>query len=154
MGLLLASRLWPSSAPRPPENLAEGEYHVSRVIDGDTLLLSNHARVRLMGVNTPETVKPNHAIEPWGLEAKQFTEQFIAAAAGRVNLRFDRERVDRYGRFLAYVWIGDQMLNEELLRAGLARFEPAFYYSGSIKLRYRKAQDEARAARRGIWSRP
>ena len=70
-----------------------------------------------------------------------------------MRLTFDRERVDRYGRFLAYAWVDQRMLNEELLRAGLARFEPKFHYSQSIKRQFGLAQQEAQRAGIGIWSR-
>ena len=139
-----------SAPPAPPEFLAEGLYDVERVVDGDTLLLANHARVRLIGADTPETVKPNHPVDPWGTEASQFTRQFVAGR--QVRLELDRERVDKYGRFLAYVWVGDRMLNEELIRAGLARAELQYHYAASIKTRFRRAEEDARSAGRGIWS--
>jgi micrococcal nuclease len=145
-------RLFVAPATTAPESLIEGAYQVRYVVDGDTLQLTNGARVRLMGVNTPETVKPNHPVEPFGLEAKAFTETFVSGR--EVWLQLDNERVDRYGRFLAFVWVGDRMLNEELVREGLAQYEPNFFYSSSIKTRYRHAQEEARAATRGVWSLP
>jgi micrococcal nuclease len=134
----------------PLESLAAGEYLLERVVDGDTLLLRNGARVRLLGVDTPETVKPDTPPEPWGAEASQFTRDFLAG--GAVRLEFDRERVDSYGRFLAYAWVGERLLNEELLRAGLARPLLHFNYSSSMKTRFRHAADEAREAGLRIWS--
>jgi micrococcal nuclease len=138
------------AAPHAPESLAEGEYQLDRVVDGDTLLLTNGARVRLIGVDTPETKKPDHPVEPWGPEATQFSQVFLAG--GRLRLTFDRERVDRYGRFLAYAWVGERLLNEELIRAGLGRAVLTYPYSSSMKTRFRRAEEEARAKRRGIWS--
>ncbi len=142
----------PGPLSAPPESMAEGNYRVQRVVDGDTLLLTSGARVRLIGVNAPESVKPDHAVEPFGPEAGQFAKDFVARAGGEVRLVFDKERVDQYGRFLAYVWVGDRMLNEELLRAGLARVERQYRYSPSIKTQFLRAESEARAARRGVWS--
>lgn len=150
---------------RPPpalESLSEGEYDIVRVVDGDTLIVRpssgsdqssaepRQARVRLLGIDTPETVKPNHPIEPWGPEAAAFTRDFLAG--GRAELRLDRRRKDRYDRFLAYVYVEDRMLNEELVRAGLAR---ASHYPGDspqIARRLRQAEEAARQARRGLWS--
>lgn len=132
------------------ESLAAGEHKIGRVVDGDTLLLADGKRVRLLGVDTPETVKPDTPPEPWGAEASQFTHDFLAG--GTVRLEFDRERVDAYGRYLAYAWVGDRLLNEELLRAGLGRPLLKFNYSNSMKTRFRKAADEARREERGIWS--
>lgn len=135
----------------PPEALEEGLYRVERVVDGDTLLLTNRARVRLLGVDAPETVRPNHPVERWGRHAAEFTRRFVTG--NPVRLQFDRERVDRYGRFLAYVWVEDRLLNEELVRAGLAKAELKYRYSQSMKKRLERAQQEAQAANRGIWSR-
>jgi micrococcal nuclease len=135
-----------------PEALGEGIHSVRRVVDGDTLLLESGARVRLQGIDTPETVKEDHPVEPWGPEASEFTKAFIDRAGGRVRLSFSQERVDDYGRFLAFVWHGDEMLNEALVRAGLARARLDYRYSGTMKRRLQQAQDEAHRAGRGIWS--
>ena len=137
-----------------PEQLAEGTYQVERVVDGDTLLLVGGARIRLIGADTPETVKPNHPVEPFGPEATDFTRRFVTDAGGEVRLQMDRERKDRFDRFLAYVYAGDRMLNEELIRNGLATARTEFNYSQSMKRRFRRAEDEARSAGRGIWSIP
>ena len=152
LALVIAARYWWGETPRPTpgEPLAPGTYDVVRVVDGDTILFAPHTVVRLIGVDTPETVRPNFPVEPFGPEATAFTRRFLAG--GTARLSFDRERVDRFGRFLAYVWVGERMLNEELLRAGLARWEPNYNYSGEIKRRFRAAQQQARTADRGIWS--
>lgn len=149
--LLIVSWLFSEpEEPPPPEAIPEGMARVVRVIDGDTLLFERGVRVRLIGADTPETVKPGAPVEPWGPEATEFTREFIGD--GHVRLQFDRERKDRYGRFLAYVWVGEQMLNEELIRAGLARAALNYRFSESMKRRFRRAQNEAQAAQRGIWS--
>ena len=151
--VVVASHWWDGrDKPDAPESLAEGDYRVERVVDGDTLLLKNKARIRLIGADTPETVKPNHPVEPWGPEATEFTKNFVRH--GPVRLQFDLERKDRWGRYLAYVWVDDEMLNEELIRAGRARARTKFRYSRSMKDRFRRAEAEARDARRGIWSEP
>ncbi len=133
----------------PPVTLEEGTYRVERVVDGDTLVLTNRGRIRLIGADTPETVMPDHPVEPWGPEATEFTERFVAG--GLVRLQFDGRRQDKYGRFLAHVWVDDRMLEEELLRAGLATAETDYSYSAEAKDRFRAAEAEARAAGRGIW---
>lgn len=135
-----------------PEQIEEGEFEVRRVVDGDTLLLASGARVRLQGINCPESVKPDSPVEPWGPEASKFTADFIRRAHNRVRLTFGLERKDQYDRFLAFVWDGNVLLNEELVRAGLAQAKLGYRYSGAMKNRLAKAQDEARQAGRGIWS--
>ncbi len=150
--LLVLARGWRTwQLPDGPETLAEGVHRLQRVVDGDTLLLTSGARVRLIGVDCPETVRPDHPVEAWGPEAAAFTKQFVAG--GEVRLQFDRERIDRYDRFLAYVFVGERMLNEELVRAGLARVEHRFHYSQTIQRRFDRAEQEARDAQLGIWSR-
>ena len=151
MALVVTLRAWQTlDQPPEPPPLAEGSYRVRRVVDGDTLLLESGWRVRLIGVDTPETVRPNHPVEPWGKQATEFTQQFVRN--GVVRLQLDRERLDRYDRLLAYVWVGQQMLNEQLLLAGLARARLEFRYSPAMKRRFARAEAEARRARRGIWS--
>ncbi len=149
---LLILRGWYPERPDvpPPVTLDEGTYQVERVVDGDTLVLANQGRIRLIGANTPETVMPNHPVEPWGPEATEFTKRFVAG--GEVRLQFDGRRQDKYGRFLAHVWVDGRMLEEELLRAGLATAETKYRYSAEAKDRFRAAESEARAAGRGIWS--
>ncbi len=136
----------------PGEAVEEGIYTVKRVVDGDTLLLDSGIRVRLQGIDTPETVREDYPVEPWGPEASQFTKSFINSAHGKVRLTFSAERIDRYGRHLAFAWHGDRLLNEELVRAGLARARLEFRYSGVMKNRLARAQREAKQAGRGIWS--
>lgn len=143
--------------PATVEQLAEGLYQVERVVDGDTIIVRiqtngqpSPARVRLLGIDTPESVKPNHPVEPWGLEAADFTRRFVSR--GTVQLRFDRRRRDRYDRFLAYVYVEDRMLNEELVRAGLAQVRIYPGDSTMFQRRLQLAEQEAKQAGRGIWS--
>ncbi len=147
MGVRIARR---EDASASPESLVEGPYRVRRVIDGDTLQLENNARIRLIGADTPETVHPKRPAEAWGPEATEFTRRFVSD--GLVHLRFDRERLDRYDRFLAYVWVEDRLLNEALISAGLARARLEFHYAESMKRRFRQAQSQAQRANLGIWS--
>jgi len=156
--LVLLVRYWmagsPLESPAPTSTEASGTgetCEVVRVVDGDTIIIAPDQRVRLIGVNAPESVKPDHPVEPFGPEASAFTKEFLAQ--GTCRLTSDREKYDQYHRRLAYVWIGNRLLNEELIREGLAHYERHFEYSSEMKGRFRAAQDEARKARRGIWSR-
>jgi micrococcal nuclease len=137
------------TAPAPPDGLEAGEYEVELVVDGDTLRLTNGARVRLIGVDAPE-VRGRESREPWADDATEFVREFVAQ--GPLRLEFDRERIDRYGRFLAYAWVGDRLLNEELVRAGLARAATSYNFRASMKSRFRAAESEAQRKRKGIWS--
>ncbi len=140
-------------ATKSPGALDNGEYEVLRVVDGDTLLLKkDRLRVRLQGVDTPETVKEYTAVEKWGPEATAYTERFIREARSRVSITVDGEGVDQYGRHLAFVWHDGRLLNEELIAAGLARSKLAYDYSQRMKDRLRAAQAKARREQLGIWS--
>jgi micrococcal nuclease len=145
--IVLAMAHWLSPVARSPvpEPLGPESYLVERVVDGDTLVLTGYGKVRLIGVDSPET------FEPWGLDATQFTRQFVAG--GEVQLQFDGPLEDRYRRPLVHVWVGERMLAEELIRAGLATAETGYDFAPAIKARFREAQAEARTASRGIWSR-
>ena len=150
---VVAFQRWhaPSTPQESSSPVDAATHRVARVVDGDTLVLAEtKEKVRLIGTNTPETVKPNCPVEPWGPEASAFTREFLAG--GEVRLEFDGDRRDKYGRLLAYVWCGDRMLNEELIREGLARAELKYHYSAAMKERFRRAEAEAKAERRGIWS--
>jgi micrococcal nuclease len=153
--LLILWRLYEvSGTATGPELLDEGVHKVRRVVDGDTLLLESGARVRLQGIDTPETVLEDSPVEAWGPEASQFAKDFISRAGHRVRLTFSLERKDRHDRFLAFVWDGDVTLNEELVRAGLADARLDYRYSGTMKRRLERAEEEAKKAGRGIWSDP
>jgi len=128
---------------------ASGQRLVVRVVDGDTLVLDNDERIRLIGVDTPETKHPARPVEPLGPEASAFTRRVVEGKL--VTLRFDRKKRDRYQRLLAFVFIGERCLNEELIRAGFSRCMTRYSFDTSMKKRFLAAESEARVARRGIW---
>jgi micrococcal nuclease len=141
---------FPGQPPAPPALEPGTTAKVLRAVDGDTLLLADHTRVRLLGVDTPETKRPDWPVEPFGPEAHDFTREHVEGRA--VRLEFDTERHDKYDRTLAYVYLDDWLLNEELIRAGLGRAITNHPYSEAMKRRFRAAQREAQEAHRGIWS--
>jgi micrococcal nuclease len=126
---------------------------IERVVDGDTLVLAGGDRVRLIGVDTPETHHPTKPVQPFGPEAYEFTRGKVEGK--RVQLKFDpRETKDRYGRTLAYVYIEEEFLNELLIRQGLARALTDYPFSSEMKQVFRAAEAQAKAAKRGVWSLP
>ena len=100
---------------------------VERVVDGDTVevrpAVPGTTSVRLIGVDTPETVDPSEDVQPFGPEASSFTTRRLEGE--RVTLVFDQDRVDDLGRALAYVRVGGsgEIFNETLLRGGYAQLE-------------------------------
>ncbi|GGK36150.1 hypothetical protein GCM10010965_31390 [Caldalkalibacillus thermarum] len=125
---------------------------VTRVVDGDTFVAEingQEERVRLILVDTPETVHPSKPVEPFGPEASEFAKEMLEGK--EVHLELDVSERDRYGRVLAYVWIDDKMFNEMLLEKGLARvavFPPNVKYVD----RFRQIEKEAQQKGIGIWS--
>jgi micrococcal nuclease len=127
---------------------------VTRVIDGDTVEISPAINgiedVRFIGVDTPELNDPNCGEHPYGIEASEFTRAQLGGE--EVELEFDVEKTDRYGRLLAYVYHGE-MFNEVLLEQGYAQvatFPPNVKYVD----RFEEAQAEAQAANLGMWALP
>jgi micrococcal nuclease len=159
--LLVAFRWWSegTTLDAPTGSAVAGElkpgvYEVDRVVDGDTLILGERRlRVRLQGVDSPESVKPDSPVEPWGPEASDFTKQFVRDANGFVRVEIDGEPMDQHGRHLAFLWDDDRLLNEELVRNGLAEARLHYQYSERKKDRLRRAQRDAKRDAVGIWSR-
>jgi len=125
---------------------------VTRVVDGDTvhvLLRGKDVTIRFIGVDTPETVAPGQPIECYGPESSRFTTHQLTGR--RVRLEFDAERIDPFGRTLAYLWIsGGSMFNETLVREGfatVATYPPDTRYAD----RFEGAQRSAKEAGRGLW---
>ena len=145
--------------------LEEGDWNVVRVVDGDTIIVGDsfdknkQYQVRFIGADTPEVVKPNTPVEPFGPEASAFTKRKIAEAGNRVRLAFDGDQVDRYGRNLAMVYLKmpdetEVWLNELLIREGLARAQLQYRYSKGAKNAFRQAESAAKSARKNLWSLP
>lgn len=130
-----------------------GSARVERVVDGDTVILSaGLGSSRIVGVDTPETVKPDTPVQCFGPMASAFSKH-VLGAAGRVRYRVAREPVDSYGRSLVYLWLPDgRFFNAMLVRRGYARplpFPPNTRYAPLFQ---RLAQEAARRGL-GLWGR-
>jgi micrococcal nuclease len=126
---------------------------VTRVVDGDTVEVDFEGRtitVRLFGIDTPESVAPGQPVQCFAIAASSYTTDRLEGE--RVRLQFDVERIDPYGRTLAYVWLGGELYNETLVRAGYA-FVTTYPPNVRYVDRFRAAQREARSADRGVWDR-
>lgn len=128
---------------------------VVHVVDGDTLDLDvpdggrAHTRVRLWGVDTPETVRENTPVQHFGPEASAFTKQ--AALGKRVKLELDPERPrGKYKRLLAYVILPDgRMLNRVLIEEGYGYADPR--YDHRLRAEFLRLQRAAMKAGTGLW---
>ena len=96
-------------------NIDPHERIVERVIDGDTFVTNKGERVRLIGVDAPESKHPNEPVQEGAIEAYEYLKDLIEGKT--IKLEFDRQETDRYGRTLAYVWLQDTIfVNYELVR--------------------------------------
>ena len=155
---LVAWRVCKTSSVLPTEAI------VRQVIDGDTIELVDGRRVRYIGIDAPETRRragPGDREwragagerwvddpEPFGKAATAANRQLVGGR--RVRLVYDVQTHDRFGRLLAYVVVGEVMVNEELLRRGVVRpltIPPNVKYAE----RFRALAEEAREAERGLW---
>jgi micrococcal nuclease len=124
---------------------------VARVVDGDTIELLFHGAivdVRVIGIDTSETVHPTEPLECYGRAASGFTTRSLQD--DRVRLEFDDERRDQYGRVLAYIWDDGKLFNRVLVAKGFATVTT---YPPNVRYvdRFVSAQRRARGAERGLW---
>ena len=134
--------------PRPGDQVRA---RVLEVIDGDTITVALDGEaddVRYIGIDTPE-VDPSIGVECFGHRASDRNEELVGGE--RVRLVFDDELRDRYGRLLAYVYVGERFINAELVRGGFARtltIEPNTDRAGLFD----RLEQAAGVAGRGLWS--
>lgn len=131
---------------------------VTRHVDGDTVHVrvanpvppfNEVEKIRMIGVDTPETVHPNRQVEHFGAEASAFTKD---ALLGRdVYLALDWDTRDKYGRLLAYIYTADGSChNAEIIRQGFGHAYTRFAFRFLDE--FRQLEDEARTEGRGLWA--
>ncbi|MEW9697842.1 thermonuclease family protein [Paenibacillus sp. SI8] len=151
LSLFMMFSITAGCASKPTSSTGRERVTVERIVDGDTFeatLKGKKEKVRLIGVDTPETKKPNTPVMFYGKEASAYTKKRLEKQT--VELEYDVEKKDRYDRILAYVWIGDELLNRTLIQEGYARmatFPPNVKYVDAFK----KDQEEARNKKKGLW---
>ena len=126
---------------------------VVRAVDGDTLEVALDdgptETVRLIGVDTPETVKPDTPVQCFGPRASAFEHEHVEGR--RVRLLTGVEPRDYYGRLLAYVWFDGHFLETELLRRGLARTLPV-HPNDRFAHSFEQIAQRAAKAGKGLWN--
>jgi micrococcal nuclease len=134
-----------------PIAISQNFYLCTRVIDGDTIIVDidgKQERVRLIGVDTPETVHPSKPVEYFGKEASEFTKSMVEGK--KVRLEFDWQRRDKYGRLLAYTYLEDgTFLNAEIIKQGYGFAYTRFPFKYLEE--FRQYEREARENGRGLW---
>ena len=124
------------------------DIRVRRVIDGDTIELENGAKVRYIGINTPESVDPRRPMQCFGQEAKEENKKLVLGKI--VKLEKDITETDKYGRLLRYVYVNSLFINDYLVKNGFAQvstFPPDVKYQDQ----FRESQNEARTKDLGLW---
>lgn len=127
-------------------------YRVTRVVDGDTIVInygSKKEKLRLIGINTPETKHPTKGQELFGREASAYAKKLLGNRD--VKVKFDVQKKDKYGRLLGYVYLEDgTFVNAHLVEQGYAQVmtvPPNVKYADYFKGLQRKA----RSAKKGLW---
>lgn len=123
---------------------------VKYVIDGDTIVLTSGVKVRYMGINAPEVPHKDEKGEPLGIEARKRNKRLVQGKF--VHLEYGAEKKDRFGRRLAFVFLRDgRMVNEILVREGLA-FVCMFNKRMKYRQRLLNAQKDAIKRKVGLWA--
>ncbi|MEO3726483.1 thermonuclease family protein [Pseudomonas syringae] len=153
-GAFFVSAIWLSAAQAfcpAPSGLDSAM--VQRVVDGDTLRLSDGRNVRMIGLNTPELGKQGRSDEPFAVAARKRLEALVAESDGRVGLRLGAESKDRYGRTLAHVFSAKgESLEAQMLADGLG-FQVAVAPNVDLVDCQQAAERRARKAGLGLWKR-
>jgi micrococcal nuclease len=150
--LLLSLSIVSCNSRRDRDELA-GYLPVTKVVDGDTFWVDDGSekglKIRLIGVNTPETVHPQKPVEYFGREASDYVKNILKGK--KVKLQFDVDKTDRYGRTLAYVYLKDgTFLNAEIIEKGYGHamtVPPNVKYSDKFIELERKAREQ----KVGLW---
>ena len=132
---------------------SDSNYEIVRVKDGDTYVIDTgdgNITVRLIGVDTPESVHSDKSKNTaWGKKISKIVKKKLKAGT-KVTMEFDEQAKDKYGRQLAYVYVGKTMMNRWLVSKGYARvatYKPNVKYEGEFKA----LQKKAKKAKKGFW---
>ncbi|MBK5532556.1 thermonuclease family protein [Pseudomonas sp. TH08] len=151
-GAFFVSAIWLSSAQAfcpVPSGLTS--VAVQRVVDGDTVRLSDGRSVRMIGLNTPELGKQGRSDEPFAVAARKRLQALVDASGGRVGLRLGKQAKDHYGRTLAHIYsAGGANLEAQMLADGLG-FQVAVAPNVDLVKCQQAAESSARQAGLGLW---
>ena len=140
--------------PTMPQGI-RGPFTVTKVVDGDTIHVDANGqrlKIRMIGLDTPETVDPRKPVQCFALEASAQAKTALSSQSVYLETDPSQDSVDRYGRTLAYIWTASgRLVNLDMIAEGFAH-----EYTYDLPYRYqqilRTAEDDARTHERGLWS--
>jgi endonuclease YncB( thermonuclease family) len=121
---------------------------VVRVVDGDTIEIEGGKTVRYIGMDTPETVKPNTPVQCYGKEASEKNKELVEGK--EIAMEKDVSETDRYGRLLRYVFVDGVFVNDYLVKEGYA-YSSAYPPDVKFQDMFRDSQKEAQEQKQGLW---
>jgi micrococcal nuclease len=145
---------WLKSTAKTVQKSDPGLYSINHFVDGDTIAVDMNGSVetvRMIGVDTPETHKPNTPVQCYGPEAAAYTKQLIGQSKVRLQAdQLDTNR-DRYNRLLRYVYLPDgRMVETELITNGYGFAYTQFPFERTDE--FKNGQQTAQTAKKGLWS--
>lgn len=157
---------WPSQDVMVPEEVAINDpflkteasatlHPVANIVDGDTIIVDISGKdetVRLIGVDTPETVHPSKPVQCFGAEASARTKSWLSGRSVTLVTDPSQGERDKYGRLLAYVWRDDGLfVNRSLVSEGFA-FEYTYNLPYRYQTEFQAAEASAREGKKGLWA--
>ncbi len=143
------------SSPEHANDARPSSAHVMKAVDGDTLLVAvddERVKVRVIGINTPETVDPRRAVQCFGREASAEAHRLLDGSAVTLTADATQDDVDKYGRSLRYVTLPDGSdYGHHMIAQGYAH-EYTYETAYAKQADYRSAEHEARKAKLGLWA--
>ena len=139
-------------------------YPVGRVVDGDTLVVEMNGKsvkIRLIGLDTPETVDPRKPVQCFGIEASNKAKEMFTGKRVRIETDSSQGEYDKYGRLLAYVYLpdlpdsagkaGGTLFNEYMIAEGYGH-EYTYNLPYKYQSEFKAAEAQARAEKKGLWA--
>lgn len=148
------------ASPSSSSTRTTERYPVVKVIDGDTIKVRKDGRdvtIRLIGVDTPETVDPRRAVQCFGKEASDKAKQLLSGRSVRLELDTSQGTLDKYGRTLAYVYVptdsgpAELLVNEYLIAEGYGH-EYTYHIPYAYQAAFQAAEVSAREQKKGLWA--
>ena len=144
---------WFSQAQQTATESDPGMYSISRFVDGDTIVVDmngHNETIRMIGVDTPETHKPNTPVQCYGPAAAAYTKNLIGNQKVRLEADSTNQNRDRYGRLLRYVYLPDgRLVEQELIVNGYGFAYTSF--PSVKKEQFVQAETQAKQANKGLW---